>query len=248
MANNKKIRADLMLFEKGLTETRTKAQALILAGKVYVGQKRINKPGTLLLADESVVVRSRGHKWVGRGGVKLEAALKAFSLNPEDRVIADIGASSGGFTDVILAYGAAKVYAIDVGRGQLHNKLRSHPKVVCLEKTNARYLTRRHIQEPLQAITCDVSFIGIEKVLPAAIRLTDEQAWLVTLVKPQFQLGRGKVAKGGVVRDTKLHEEACDYVAAWLEKEMKWRVLGITPSPIEGAKGNKEFLIAAIKT
>jgi 23S rRNA (cytidine1920-2'-O)/16S rRNA (cytidine1409-2'-O)-methyltransferase len=238
-------RLDLLLVERGLAESRTKAQALILAGAVYAGERRLEKAGELLAADCPIQVRAAPHPWVGRGGIKLAHALDHFAISPAGAVCLDIGASTGGFTDVLLARGAARVYAVDVGRGQLAWKLRQDARVVVLEGVNARTLAETLVPELVGIITADVSFIGLELVLPAALRLAGERATLVALIKPQFEVGPERVGKGGIVRDPQLHAEVCGRIEAWLAAQPGWRVLGCIPSPIEGAEGNREFLIAA---
>ena len=228
-------------------ETRAKAQALILAGLVYSDTKRIAKAGDQIQLDAPLNVKGQDHPWVSRGGLKLAKGIVAFSLPVKDLIAADIGASTGGFTDVLLANGAAKVYAVDVGHGQLAWKLRQDPRVVVLEKTNARHLTPEQIPDPLDIVVCDASFIGLETVLPAALALTKPQAWAVALIKPQFEVGRENIGKGGVVRDPLLHEQVCARIEAWFGRQPGWTVLGIVESPILGPEGNKEFLIAARK-
>jgi 23S rRNA (cytidine1920-2'-O)/16S rRNA (cytidine1409-2'-O)-methyltransferase len=241
----KRRRADLLIVERGLAESRTKAAALVLAGLVFTGERRVEKPGDLLAEDVALEVRGQDHPWVSRGGLKLAHGLAHFGLSAEGRVCLDIGASTGGFTDVLLAAGAAKVYAVDVGHGQLAWKLRQDPRVVVRERTNARHIVREQVPEPVEAITCDASFIGLETLLPAPLELAAPGAWLVALIKPQFEVGRGEVGKRGVVRDPKLHAEVCERVAGWLAAEAGWTVLGVTESPITGPEGNREFLIAA---
>ena len=228
-------------------ETRAKAQALILAGLVYSDTKRIAKAGDQIQLDAPLNVKGQDHPWVSRGGLKLAKGIVAFSLPVKDLIAADIGASTGGFTDVLLANGAAKVYAVDVGHGQLAWKLRQDHRVVVLEKTNARHLTPEQIPDPLDIVVCDASFIGLETVLPAALALTKPQAWAVALIKPQFEVGRENIGKGGVVRDPLLHEQVCARIEAWFGRQPGWTVLGIVESPILGPEGNKEFLIAARK-
>lgn len=238
-----KQRADVVLVERGLAESRTKAQALILAGKVFSGERRIAKAGDLLADDTPVTVRGQDHPWVSRGGIKLAHALAHFGLSPAGRTGLDIGASTGGFTDVLLQNGASRVYAVDVGHGQLDWKLRNDPRVVVLERTNARHLTAEQIPEAPGAVVCDASFIGLRTVLPAGLALAAPGAFAVALIKPQFEAGPEKVGKGGVVRDPALHEEVCARIAAWLGAMPGWSVLGITESPITGPEGNREFLI-----
>jgi 23S rRNA (cytidine1920-2'-O)/16S rRNA (cytidine1409-2'-O)-methyltransferase len=238
-----KRRADQLLVEQGLAESRAKAQALILAGQVFGQGKRVDKPGTALPAETQLTLAGRDHSWVSRGGLKLIHALDHFAIDVSGLVGLDVGASTGGFTDVLLARGAARVYAVDVGHGQLAWKLRQDPRVVVHEGVNARYLSRAEIPEPIDMVTCDASFIGLETVLPAPLALTAERAQLVALVKPQFEAGPRQVGKGGVVRDPTVHEAVCARIAAWLEQQPGWRVLGIAESPITGPAGNREFLL-----
>ncbi len=243
-----KERADKLLVDRGLVETRAKAQALILAGLVYTGTQRVDKAGQTLAADAPLTLKGQDHPWVSRGGQKLAHGLQHFHLPAAGATAIDVGASTGGFTDVLLDAGAAKVYAVDVGHGQLAWKLRTDPRVVVLEKTNARHLTAADIPEPVDAVVCDASFIGLETVLPAALALTGTAAWAIALIKPQFEVGRENVGKGGVVRDPELHQAVCARIAAWFAAQPGWQVLGIVESPILGPEGNKEFLIAARKT
>lgn len=240
-----KRRADQLLVERGLAESRAKAQALILAGVVSADGRRVDKAGTPLAGDTVLEVKGRDHPWVSRGGVKLAHALDHFGIAATDRIALDVGASTGGFTDVLLAYGARRVYAVDVGHGQLAWKLRQDPRIVVRERVNARTLTRAHIPEPVDIVTCDASFIGLATVLPAPLALAAEQAALVALVKPQFEAGREHVGKGGVVRDPAIQREVCDRVAAWIATRPGWTVAGIIESPILGAQGNREFLLCA---
>lgn len=239
-------RADMALVERGLVESRARAQAVILAGLVFSGERRIDKAGAPVADDQPLEVRGRDHPWVGRGGLKLDHALAHFGITVDGAVAVDVGASTGGFTDVLLARGAARVHAVDVGHGQLAWKLRQDPRVVVHEKTNARHLDRTLIPDPLDLVVCDASFIGLETVLPAALALARPGAWLVALIKPQFEVGAARVGKGGVVRDPQLHAEVCARIAAWLPAQ-GWQVAGIAESPILGPEGNKEFLIAARK-
>jgi 23S rRNA (cytidine1920-2'-O)/16S rRNA (cytidine1409-2'-O)-methyltransferase len=242
-----KERVDKLLVDRGLVETRAKAQALILAGLVYSDTRRIAKAGDQLNLDAPLSLRGQDHPWVSRGGLKLAKGIAHFGLPVAGRIAADIGASTGGFTDVLLAHDAAKVYAVDVGHGQLAWKLRQDSRVVVLERTNARHLTVVEVPDPLDIVVCDASFIGLETVLPAALALAKPGAWAIALIKPQFEVGPGQVGKGGVVRDPALHEAVCAKIAAWLGSLPGWTVLGITESPITGPEGNKEFLIAARK-
>jgi len=239
-----KRRLDHLLVERGLAPTRAKAQALILAGTVFSGERRLDKPGAAFAADMPIEVRGKDHPWVSRGGVKLAHGLDHFHIDPRGLVALDIGASTGGFTDVLLQRGAARVYAVDVGFGQFAWSLRNDPRVVLLERVNARHLTAKQVPEPVDLIVCDASFIGLETVLPAPLALAKPCARLVALIKPQFEVGPDRVGKGGVVRDRDLHREVCDRIAAWLGAK-GWRVLGVVESPIRGPEGNVEFLIAA---
>jgi 23S rRNA (cytidine1920-2'-O)/16S rRNA (cytidine1409-2'-O)-methyltransferase len=240
-----KQRADVALVERGLVESRARAQALIMAGKVFSNTRRVDKPGQPVAEDTPLEVKGQEHPWVSRGGMKLSHALEYFGLDPAGRVAVDVGASTGGFTDVLLHQGAVRVYAVDVGHGQLAWKLRSDERVVVLEKTNARRLDAAQVPEAPGIVVCDASFIGLSTVLPAALALTAPDAWAVALIKPQFEAGPDKVGKGGVVRDPEVHQEVCDRVRGWWEGLPGWQVLGIEPSPILGPEGNREFLIAA---
>ncbi len=240
-----KIRVDVLLVDRGLVESRSRAQALIMAGAVYTGTERISKAGQTIADDAPLEVKGRDHPWVSRGGLKLDHALKQFDVDLAGKVVLDVGASTGGFTDVALRHGASKVYAVDVGHGQLAWSLRQDPRVVVLEKTNARHLTAAEIPGPVDAVVCDASFIGLQTVLPAPMALAASGAVLIALIKPQFEVGKGQVGKGGVVRDPALHEEVCARIRDWLDAEPGWSVIGLTESPITGPEGNKEFLIAA---
>lgn len=239
-----KVRADQLLVARGLAESRTRAQALILAGNVFAGDRRVAKAGELLAEDADLIVKGRNHPWVSRGGIKLDHGLTHFGFDVMGAVALDVGSSTGGFTDVLLSRGAAKIYAVDVGHGQLAWKLRQDPRVVVLERLNARNLTRAEIPEAPSLIVCDASFIGLATVLAAPLALAAPKAELVALIKPQFEVGREKVGKGGIVRDAAAREQACRRVAEWLGAQQGWKVLGITESPIAGAEGNIECLIA----
>jgi len=231
---------------RGLAESRTRAQALIMAGAVMSGEKKIAKAGDLLAEDAPLEVKAKDHPWVSRGGLKLDHGLSHFGFDVTDAVALDVGSSTGGFTDVLLSRGAARVYAVDVGTNQLAWKLRQDPRVVVHEQTNARSLTPDLISEPIDFIVCDASFIGLSKVLDAPLKLAKPGALLVALIKPQFEAGRDEVGKGGVVRDPIVHSRVCDTAAEWIETQ-GWRVVGVTESPITGPEGNKEFLLGAIK-
>jgi 23S rRNA (cytidine1920-2'-O)/16S rRNA (cytidine1409-2'-O)-methyltransferase len=240
-----KQRADQLLIEQGLAESRAKAHALILAGLVTCAGRRVDKPGEQLAVDAVLEVKGRDHPWVSRGGVKLAHALGHFRILVDGMVALDIGASTGGFTDVLLSRGARRVYAIDVGHSQLAWKLRQDQRVIVHERLNARHLTRSHIREPVDIITCDASFIGLATVLPAPLALAADKAELVALVKPQFEAGREHVGKGGVVRDATVQREVCERAAAWVAAQRGWTVVGIVDSPILGPEGNREFLLYA---
>jgi 23S rRNA (cytidine1920-2'-O)/16S rRNA (cytidine1409-2'-O)-methyltransferase len=241
-----KVRADQLLVARGIAESRTRAQALILAGNVFVGDRRVAKAGDLLSDDAELNVKGRDHPWVSRGGVKLDHGLTHFGFDVSGGVALDVGSSTGGFTDVLLSRGAAKVYAVDVGTNQLAWKLRSDPRVVVHEQTNARDLSSEIIPEPVDIIVCDASFISLTMVLDRALDLAKPGARLVALVKPQFEAGREEVGKGGVVRDAAVHERVCQEAADWVRSK-GWRVLGVERSPITGPEGNVEFLLGAIK-
>ncbi len=240
-----KKRADQLLVERGLAESRSRAQALIMAGLVMSGEMKIAKAGDMLAEDAAMKVRGKDHPWVSRGGVKLDHGLRHFGFDVTGVVALDVGSSTGGFTDVLLSHGAAKVYAVDVGTNQLAWKLRQDPRVIVHEQTNARNLTAEVIPEPIDIITCDASFISLAKVLDAALGLAKRAGMLVALVKPQFEAGRAEVGKGGVVRDLEVHKRVCVEARAWVESR-GWRVVGVTESPITGPEGNKEFLLGAI--
>ncbi len=227
-----------------MVETRAKAQALILAGAVWSGDKKLDKAGTSFPEDTPLELRGKDHPWVSRGGLKLDHALTHFAIDVTGLIALDIGASTGGFTDVLLNRGAAKVYAVDVGHGQLAWKLRQDPRVTVLERVNARHLTATEIPEAPDIVVCDASFIGLETVLPAALALAKPEAKLVALIKPQFEVGPERVGKRGVVRDPALHRETCERIAGWLERS-GWKVEGVAESPIRGPEGNVEFLIYA---
>lgn len=243
-----KQRVDQMLVDRGLAESRTRAQALILAGLVYAGDRRVDKAGQTFAPDADLVVKGRDHPWVSRGGVKLEGGLAHFGWDVAGCVALDVGASTGGFTDVLLTRGAVRVYAVDVGHGQLAWKLRSDPRVVVLERTNARHLDDATIPEPVDLVVCDASFISLTKVLETPLTFVKPGGRLLALIKPQFEAGHGEVGKGGVVRDPAIHQRVCAEVSDWLAQTMGWAVEGIVESPIKGPEGNVEFLVAATKT
>ena len=239
-----KQRIDQLLVSRGLAESRTRAQALVMAGLVYIGQQKADKPGQQVKDDAEIEVRGKDHPWVSRGGIKLAHALEAFDLDPAGAVAMDIGSSTGGFTDVLLSNGAEHVFAVDSGTNQLAWKLRQDPRVTVLEQTSARILTPEQIDRPCSWVVCDASFISLAKVLERPFELAAPQCRVVALIKPQFEVGREEVGKGGVVRDPELHQRCCDEVQAWLESG-GWNVQGITRSPITGPEGNVEFLVSA---
>ena len=217
-----------------------------MAGIVFSGDRRIDKPGHALPEDAELDVRGRDHPWVSRGGLKLAHALEEFDLDPAGVTAMDVGSSTGGFTDVLLTHGAAHVFAVDSGTNQLAWKLRDDPRVTVMEQTSARVLTRDMIDRPFDWVVCDASFISLAKVLEVPLALAEEAATLVALIKPQFEVGREEVGKGGVVRDTALHTRVCDETRGWLE-ETGWNVRGLTESPVTGPKGNREFLVCATR-
>lgn len=245
MSKAKKQRADQLMVERGLAETRSRAQALIMAGSLLCEDRPVQKAGQLLAADAPLRLRGKAHPWVSRGGVKLAGGLKHFAIDPEGLVCLDVGASTGGFTDVLLQQGAAKVYAVDVGHGQLAWGLRQDPRVVVMERCNARYLTSEEVPDPIDLVVCDASFISLTQVLPAALSLTAPAARLIALIKPQFEVGKGQVGKGGIVRDPAQHQAVCEKIVDFLDGLAAWQVIGVTDSPIKGPDGNLEFLVAA---
>jgi 23S rRNA (cytidine1920-2'-O)/16S rRNA (cytidine1409-2'-O)-methyltransferase len=243
----KKLRADQLLVSRGVADSRTRAQALIMAGAVFSGERKVAKAGDMLPEDAPLEVRRKDHPWVSRGGIKLDHGLTHFDFDVTGAVALDVGSSTGGFTDVLLTRGAAKVYAVDVGTNQLAWKLRQDPRVVVHEQTNARTLNSSIIPELVEIIVCDASFIGLAKVLEAPLKLAKHGAKLVALIKPQFEAGRQEVGKGGVVRDPAVHQRVCKEAAEWVRSQ-GWTVLGITQSPITGPEGNIEFLLGATKS
>ncbi len=233
--------------ERGLAGTRAKAQALVMAGLVYTDTRRLEKPGTQLRPDTDLTLKGQNHPWVSRGGLKLDHGLNHFGLDVTGATALDIGASTGGFTDVLLSRGVAKVYAVDVGHGQLAWRLRQDDRVIAYEKTNARYLTAEQIPELVHLLVCDASFIGLRTVLPAGMELVAPRGQMIILIKPQFEVGRKHVGKRGVVSDPALHKMVCELVADWVDNRPGWAVVGITESPVKGPHGNTEFLLAARK-
>lgn len=242
---SEKIRADVLMVEQGLVDSRSRAQALIKGGHVFAGDEKIGKPSDVFDTDTPLRVEGQDHPWASRGGMKLARALEHFGINPAGMTAIDVGASTGGFVDVLLHHGASKVYAIDVGSNQMVQRLRDDPRVINLENTNARWLNVQYVPEPVDMVVCDASFISLELVLPAALALCKPQALLVALIKPQFEVGKGRVGKNGVVSDPALHQEVCNKITNWLNSQPGWKVVGITDSPILGPAGNHEFLIFA---
>ena len=235
-----------MLVDRGLAESRARAQAMILAGLVYSGDRKVEKAGQQLPSDAPLVLKGRDHPWVSRGGIKLAHAIDHFGWDVSGAVAMDVGSSTGGFTDVLLTTGAARVYAIDSGTNQLAWKLRQDPRVIVHEQTSARILTPDHIPEPIGLFVCDASFISLAKVLERPLSFAAPGARLIALIKPQFEAGRAEVGKGGVVRDPAVHVRVCNEVRNWLT-DTGWNVVDIVESPIKGPEGNVEFLIAATR-
>ena len=241
-----KQRIDQLLVVRGLADSRSRAQALIMAGLVFAGERKVAKAGEMLAEEAALEVRGKDHPWVSRGGIKLDHGLTHFGFDVTGATALDVGSSTGGFTDVLLTRGAARVYAVDVGTNQLAWKLRQDLRVTVMEQTNARTLTAELIAEPIDVVVCDASFISLAKVLEAPLKLARPGARLVALVKPQFEAGREEVGKGGVVRDPAVHERVCASGAEWIASQ-GWSVVGVTPSPITGPEGNVEFLLGAEK-
>ena len=231
----------------GLAKSREQATSMLMAGIVFLDTKRLDKSGQQVPIGSNIEIKGKSHPWVSRGGLKLEKAILEFNLKCNLIIALDIGASTGGFTDVLLTKGANKVYAVDVGHGQLDWKLRQDKRVIVNEKTNARYLSSDIIKEPLDAVVCDASFISLKKIIPSAFSFLKTNGWLAALIKPQFEVGKGLVGKGGVVRDPQLHQDVINDIEFWIKNEMNMNLLGVTESPILGPSGNREFVIVAIK-
>jgi len=241
-----KKRIDLILVEKNIAENLTKAKAMIMAGQIFVNYKLVKKSGEIHNYHSVVKVKDLNSRWVSRGSLKLIFALKKFNINIENSICLDIGASTGGFTDVLLYYKAKKIFAVDVGLNQLHERLKKEKKVINLEKINAKYLDKNIINEPIDLIVCDVSFISVKKVLKPSIKFLKKSAGiLVALIKPQFEANKYEVKKGGIITDILVHQRICNEIAKWLNEDCQLKILGIIKSPIKGPKGNIEFLIAA---
>ena len=231
----------------GLAKSREQATSMLMAGIVFLDTERLDKSGQQVPIGSNIEIKGKSHPWVSRGGLKLEKAILEFNLKCNLIIALDIGASTGGFTDVLLTKGANKVYAVDVGHGQLDWKLRQDKRVIVNEKTNARYLSSDIIKEPLDAIVCDASFISLKKIIPSGLSFLKTNGWLAALIKPQFEVGKGLVGKGGVVRDPQLHQDVINDIEFWIKNEMNMNLLGVTESPILGPSGNREFVIVAIK-
>ncbi|MFY9589673.1 TlyA family RNA methyltransferase [Rickettsia endosymbiont of Halotydeus destructor] len=241
-----KIRLDEYLLKKGFTDNINIARSLIIQGKVHNESAQLIKPGLQVNINAvNIKVKQPEHNYVSRGALKLIAALDYFKVNPEDLVCLDVGSSTGGFTEVLLERKAKLIFAVDVGFGELHCRLRDNPNIIVLEKTNARYLTDKQITIPPDLIVCDASFISLTTILPASLSLAKKDCKLIALIKPQFEVDRSEVEKGGIIKNPLLHQKVCDKIKIWLEKECDFKIFGIIESPILGAKGNKEFLIYA---
>ena len=242
-----KVRLDDLVVKKGFAETKSIAQSLIISGKIFLEEKKLDKPGYSISIDAEIVFRGPLHPWVSRGGIKLDHALKTFKLNVSGLIALDIGSSTGGFSDVLLQNGVKKLYAVDVGYGQLHEKILNNSRVISMERKNARYLSSQDIEENIDILVCDASFISLTKILPEPIKLCSEKAKLIALIKPQFELEKKFIAKGGVVKDEKLRSSVCENIRFWIEDKMSWKVIQIIKSPITGPKGNVEYLLYASK-
>jgi 23S rRNA (cytidine1920-2'-O)/16S rRNA (cytidine1409-2'-O)-methyltransferase len=242
----RKERLDKLMVEKGLVPSREKAQALIMIGGVKVNGQVMRKPGQKIREDALIEILQPPCPYVSRGGIKLEGAIKGFGINVEGKVCLDVGASTGGFTDCLLQHGAKRVYAVDVGWGQLHWKLRNDPRVICLEKRNIRYLPKEEIPEEVDLVTIDTSFISLKLVIPAVLKFLKEKAEILALIKPQFEVGKGEVGKGGVVRDPEKHKRVIEEIRIF-SQNLGLHPVGVIESPILGPKGNKEFFIYLIK-
>ena len=238
-----KKRIDLILVDKNIAESRNKAQAMIMAGQIFVKGKKILKSGESYEADIEVVYKNLHKEWVSRGALKLLHVINFFKIDVKNFICLDIGASTGGFTEVLLNNNAKKVFCVDVGSNQLHEKLLNNPRVINFSKTNARYLNKNVINENIDIIVCDVSFISINKAIESSLLLLKKNGIVICLIKPQFEAKKNEIGKGGIVKDGKIHQRICNYYKNWFTLNCNMKVLGIIPSPIKGAKGNIEFLI-----
>lgn len=240
-------RADILLVEQGLVESRAKAQVEISAGQVFAGSEQVRKASQKLDQNSELHLKDRALPWVSRAALKLEHALEHFGLELNEGCVLDLGASTGGFSEVSLKAGAAQVYAVDVGHDQLHPSLKGHKGIVSMEGVNVRNLSKGDFDRPIDAIVADLSFISLKLALPAALDICEEGGILIALIKPQFEAGRARVGRGGIVKDPSVHKEIIDDIEAWINTKAPWQVLGVIPSPITGGDGNQEFLIAAKK-
>lgn len=247
MANNKKQAAYKLVLESGLADTTEKAKALIMAGKIIADDKRIEKAGQLLKTDCKLRLKGKSHNYVSRAALKLAHGLEKFNHEPKDKICLDIGASTGGFTEVLLENGAKKVYAVDVGHSQLNWKLVTHPKTISLEKTDARSLNTKIIPDKIDLLTCDASFISLKKILPIPMDLVKNGGKMIALIKPQFEAPSHQIPKGGIITDKNLHKEICQDIKNWINTQKNWQATTLEKSPIKGTKGNIEFLVYAKK-
>ena len=240
----KKLRLDQILLNRNLAKSKSKAQAMIMAGQVFVDGIKINKSGYNIKSDSLIEIKNLGPEWVSRGAMKLIKALDTHQIQVSNKICIDLGSSTGGFTDVLIQRGAKKVYAVDVGTNQLHEKLKKNTQVISFEKTNARYLTKEIISELIEIMVCDVSFISLKKVIVPNLNLLKNKSTIIALIKPQFESKKNE-SKKGVVRDSQIHERICNETKDWFESDCDCKVLSIIESPIRGPKGNVEFLITA---
>ena len=245
--NINKKRIDQILFEKGLVDSRNKAQALIMAGQVYSNNKIVKKPGEFFNLDIDIKIIRKNNNWVSRGALKIEPIIINHKIEVKDKICLDIGSSTGGFTEVLLNYGAKKIYAVDVGYGQLHERIKKNNKVISMERKNARYLSSKEIVEEIDLLVCDASFISLKKVISKSIEFLNKNGKLIGLIKPQFEANRNEVKKGGIIKDPLVHNRVCKEVKNWLIEEKKMKVLDIVASPIKGSKGNIEYFVVATK-
>ena len=245
--NINKKRIDQILFEKGLVDSRNKAQALIMAGQVYSNNKIVKKSGEFFNWDIDIKIIRKKNNWVSRGALKIEPIIINHKIEVKDKICLDIGSSTGGFTEVLLNYGAKKIYAVDVGYGQLHERIKKNNKVISMERKNARYLSSKEIVEEIDLLVCDASFISLKKVISKSIEFLNKNGKLIGLIKPQFEANRNEVKKGGVIKNTLVHNRVCKEVKNWLIEEKRMKVLDIVESPIKGPKGNIEYFVIATK-
>ena len=245
--NFNKKRIDQILFEKGFVDSRNKAQALIMAGQVYSNNKIVRKSGEFFNQDINIKIIRKSDNWVSRGALKIEPIIINYKIEVKDKICLDIGSSTGGFTEVLLKYGAKKIYAVDVGYGQLHERIKRNSKVISMERRNARYLSSKEIVEEIDLLVCDASFISLRQVINRPIEFLNNNGKLIGLIKPQFEANRNEVKKGGIIKDPLIHNRVCKEVKNWLIEEKKMKVLDIVASPIKGSKGNIEYFVVATK-